>query len=346
MPRKLTLIVAFIIFIFAFFINYSFYNDFYQEDVLNGYPVEKLFTSKIGSGSDPEAQLTCATGLIKGTDTTFMTHYDYLFMCPYISLLIKTFGFTNGMQALAFTTIFIGSIVAVVPFLLFTYLKKFSLGGLIASIILATNQIIVFSSSGRLVIYNLTMLTFTAFYICFFMAIYRRKTIWLVLLGLAALIQGLNKPFLLVNDIPFLFVFIFIYLTKKFALKKEFPFFSITFNFSKRQLMESLIPIFILLVGSIAYEFIHFAIFKAPSYLGDTFVLKTPGVLNEQELSASLLYKGPIITKFKNIVSLLIVGLSRLLKTSQIPPILFLLGIFIAGIQKKKPIKFFIILGI
>lgn len=326
-----------LLFTLAFLLRYSEYLNYKQ---LEG-PL--LFTSTIGAGSDQDSQTKCAQDFVlsKHTTTTYITHPDYLIMCPYMGYVIEKFGFVKGLEFLMYSTMIMGALVAVVPFILLSYLhKRFSIGGLFASLVLIVNQLLIYDSSGRFMIYPLSTLFFTFMYIFFFLALYQKKLTWLIGLGITAGINGLNKPFFLFNDIPLLALFSIIYLVSDFKRKKIFPFFNIKVSLTKRNILYALLPLIILFSIAISFELYHYENFDSGAYLGDTFFPKEKTeTLSNLVLGNSLLFDGPITTKIKNIVILLFKGARETIVLSGIHPLYALASLLLIIFNKKNSLK-------
>src|SRR5207253_5708708 len=121
----------FAIFSIALFVRIAAYIDFSPN-----YPTLHFF-EVLGSGGDADYQMQIAIGNILkvGADETF-THFDYLFIIPTITTTLRFFGLINGLQILMALTILLGSLSPVFIFLALSTRIKYSIGGLVAGLLL------------------------------------------------------------------------------------------------------------------------------------------------------------------------------------------------------------------
>lgn len=301
----------------------------------------------LGSGGDADYQVKNAIYSIQGHASieTFL-HYDYLFLIPYLTFFIKTFGFLNGLQLLMYFTVLLGSITPIIIFLLLSRRKKYSMGGFFVGLLLALNPLLIEVSAGRFILDTNVMFLFSLFLTAYVLAIETKTTKWVIALGTLTLIQDLNKPFLLINDMPLLAVFTVLFLLKEYRLKKHFPFFHILFSITKKRVILSILPIMILLAGYVSFEVFEFRTFHKHYFLGEMLFNKSDTSTGNYVLRDSLASAKSLSEKIKNISAFSLIAIQELLDYAAIP-FIFLIGAVCTGLYgKRRYLKQLIFAGI
>lgn len=302
-----TILIAFVLLFLAFFTRYTSYLD---TRILEGR--QNLAFQTMGTGGDPDYQMRCGLQFSQGQPNEALTHYDYIFLCPYMGLVFMTNTLINGLELIVFINILIGSVVSITPFLLLAYLNKNTIGGIITSLILIFNPTMIQNADGRFYIYPLVTFFFTLFYICLFFAIKTKNIGWLILLGIMGILHDLNKPFMYTNDLILFIALPFLLLVKKTSFIKKFPY--ISFSFHKESIYKIFIPTTIYFIGIISYEFIHTYFANAYFFLSDLFIDTGGPSSKDFILKESLAFPGSKLQQFKNILSLIFKGTRLLLE--------------------------------
>ncbi|OGE32025.1 hypothetical protein A2631_02815 [Candidatus Daviesbacteria bacterium RIFCSPHIGHO2_01_FULL_44_29] len=297
-----------------------------------------LYFYSIGSGSDQDYQIKTAwTHFTQHNATEVFTHYDYLFMLPLMILGFGLFGFIGGLKSIVILNLVIGVATIIIPVLVGLSLKRHSIGVFFIAFALIFNQIMIYNSSGRFLNYPLVSFFFVCFIFIYYKALEKKSFRWVVALGVIALLEGLSKPFLFINDIPLLIIFPFCILVQRLKWISQAPFIKISLLKSKRLWVYSFLPLIILLGLSIGYEIWHLNAFGKPSYLGDTFLPSAQkGILRDQVLGQSLLSSVPIYNKLMNILTLMLMGARETIHLSGDNIGLILLGLVMYVYKKRK----------
>ena len=178
--KRIILLLSLLFFILALFLRYSEYTDISERQDRIG-----LYAGTLGVGTDPDAEIMCGVSFARH-DSAWWCPFavvDYLFISPYMGFLMETFGFIKGLEFIAYSTIFVGALITITPFLFLSlFEKRFSIGGFFASIAILVNYFLIYNSSGRIVKYNASLLFFTVFFVFFYYT--RCKTICVRLLKL------------------------------------------------------------------------------------------------------------------------------------------------------------------
>lgn len=298
MNFKVKLIISVLLFLAAFFIRYGS-----SLDVVSLPGRQTLTYQTLGTGGDPDYQMYCARMYSTVGSDEAILHYDYFFLCPYMAVVVANVPFIVAFEVFAFINMFIGSLAVILPFVLFSSIKRFDIGGLFTSFLLLINPIMIYNSDGRYYIYPLVVLFFTIFSFLFIKALYSRTPIWLFALGSMAIIQGISKPFLYVNDIVLFILFPFLFCLSEIKFLNTFPYIQLTFDW--KQFKAGLIPPVIYFIGIIGYEVIHYSFTGGIFFLSDLFLPIGPS-LKDEVLGTSLHYAGGTIQKYENILSLLL----------------------------------------
>ncbi len=298
-----------IIFVFALLARIASYYH-----VLNSEFGSYQYYQGIGSGSDSDFQINNALFSIRGSNLAeTWSHYDYIFLIPLITFLIKTFGYIRGIEYAMYLVILLGSLVPVIIFLFLARRTPYLLGSVIAGLALALNPLMISVSGGRFILDTLVQFIFAIFIVCYVNAVEKKSFFWLIAVGVMAVIQGFNKPFLMVNDLALFLVFPIFILIKKIQYKEKFPYVLINWNISKKSIFYSFIPTIIYLAGNIGLEAYEHIVFHSGYFLSDIFLSKQADSSGNVAMRDSLvLAKGPL-EKLRNIVMLTLMTIQQLL---------------------------------
>lgn len=318
-------------------------------DVINPAFSSSQYYQGIGSGSDSDYQITNALfTLNKIGPTEIFTHYDYVFLIPIITLFINFLGYIKGIEYLMYFTILLGSLVPVIIFMFFAQRTKFLVGSIIAGLTLALNPLLLSISAGRFVLDTLVQFIFAIFIVCYLQALGKKSLVWLVLLGIIAFIQGLNKPFLIINDLALFLIFPLFLLIKTYSFKRDFPFLKIVWSINKKKILYALIPSLVYFGCNIAWEiFIQFIISKQyPTlqkgyFLMDIFFSKGADSSTSFALRDSIINATPI-EKIRNVTMLTLMAIEQLIQYINLSLYFFVSFIAVYLFSKTNKIRWII----
>jgi len=340
--KKILVIFSVLILLFfaSLFFNYSEYLDFSDKAGREG-----LFTSTLGASSDAQAEIMCAAEIVRnGEYNCFRAPNlaNYFFITPYMGLIMDNFGFIRGLEFIAYTTIIVGGLITITPFLLLSYLRKgFSIGGFFASLAILVNSLLIINASGRVVKYSSSLLFFTIFFIIYYFAVKKRTIWWMVLLGIWAFLDSLNKPFHLFNNFPLLLIFPFIVNIDLFKILKKFPFISIK---NAKLFWKSFLPIGVFTLSIVIYHFIYYQLFHVKWYIWSAYVNNNlAGTGNF--LSRSIVTEGSFFLKIINSALSIFYGTHTAINFSEIPFYIFITLITIL-ILKRYSLRVLIFSGL
>jgi hypothetical protein len=305
---KKILLFCIIIFSLALFARVGSYLNVLQS-VLGSYQ----YYQGIGSGSDSDYQIKNAIFVFtKGGPAEILTHYDYIFLIPLIAFFLKTFGYIKGLEYLMYLIILLGSLVPVILFLLLAKRTSYIIGSLIVGLSLAVNPLLVSVSAGRFILDTLVQFIFALFIVCYLRALEKKSFIWLILLGIIAVIQGLNKPFLMVNDLALLSVFPLFILIKKLDYKRKFPFVNITWQINKKIFFYSLIPVIVYVLGNTLWEIYLQVTINRGYFLKEIFFSNASDSSTNFALRDSLVLAQTPWEKLRNIIMFTLMAIGEL----------------------------------
>lgn len=294
-----------------------------------------LAFSLLGVGSDHEYQLFCASKILDHEIGETLTHYDYLFLCPLLALTYSNTTFINGTIIIGVIEILLGGLVSLFPFLLFSSHKKISIASVICSILLIFNAVMIHNSDTRFFIYPLVSYTFVIVMVILLKAIEKKTLFWNALFALVSVLQCLSKPFLYVNDIPFILLFSGSLFFE--GLSFQFPFVKLSMTRSRLRRAAAMVVIFFVI--AISFEIAHHYITKIYFFLSDLFIDTGLPSTKAAVLGSSLEFDGPALQKYKNILALLYLGLYQFFNYASLKLFLFF-GVVAIFISHKKPYLF------
>jgi hypothetical protein len=288
-----------------------------------------LFYTGIGGQSDYDQFIRAATCAVKNFCLPVI-HQNFLIESTILGFFYEIFGFTGGLKVYLYLMLILSSMIATIPYLLLSRKNWLTIGGIIGGIFLASSDFLT-----RVAISfppdNLSLFTFSLFYVVYFAALRVGTVRWLILLGLAGLLDGLTKALFLINAPVALALFVPIFFYKKIK--------------SAKNLLLAFLPLFIFLILYGVWEYIVQVQFNTPYFLrsliesgGSFFVSYT-----SFKESAS---GGNIFWQLYYYSSSLVVTLKRILEyagltTIFLAPIFFGLLFFTFKKQTFTLIKFF-----
>jgi hypothetical protein len=333
MKLNFKVIICLFIFVVASIARLSAYYDYSDTS-------QRHYIEGLGSGSDSEYQISTAVlALSGGEKIEIFSHYDYLFLVPIVMFFIGFFGFLNGLEALMYFIILLGSLTALIPFLISHRLYKYQLGGFAASLLVAVNPLLVEVAGGRFVLDTTVYFIFGIFLFAYIMAFEKRQIKWLIALGILSVIQGLNKPFLMVNDLPVLLFFPFLFLIEKVSFQRKAPFISAKLYPFRKNFLLGLIPLSIWLPINILFEILH----KLFSYKNRFYFLGDLLFSRGNESSVGFALKDSLFKPSTPLNLLITIGTffskaltELLLRLNMNIPVLLFVAIMILAIIKSK----------
>ncbi len=183
---------------------------------------------------------------------------DFPVQCRLLMFFFRTFGYLNGINYYIYLIIVLSSFVCLLPFILFSKLNKFSLGGFIASLFLAINPLAIWVSSGGRTIDALTTFFFSIFILLFVIALNKRNYFLASLVGIFAFVDVINRGMEIFNDWPVLLFFALLFSLKKVSISKIFPFIKLKF----KHIFYGFFPFIIFFIIYIFWNIYYFMIFK------------------------------------------------------------------------------------
>ena len=182
---------------------------------------------------------------------------DFPILIRLYSLFFKLFGFINGLNYSVYFFILLSSLICLFPFIILSKLKRFSIGGFTASMLLAVNSLSIWVASGR-IIDMLTSFLFSVFVILFVLSLEKRNFILAILLGIVAVIDSHNRGLMLLNDIPALALFGLFYIYLNSKKSRTFPFIKLKFS----NILYGFLPLFILMIYYAYMNVFFITVFK------------------------------------------------------------------------------------
>lgn len=294
-----------------------------------------LFFGPLGGYGDYDQLIRHSMRFVWNND--LVTYYwslinDYAVNIRLFAFFFKFFGFINGLDYVTYFLIFLSSLVCLLPFLFLSRLKKFSLGGFIASMFLAINPISIWISTAR-PLDTLTSFFFSLFIIVFILSLEKKSYLLAFLLGAIGFLDVFNRPFMIFNDASSLILFAFYFLLAKRNLSTKLPFIKI----AKADLLYAFTPFLIfgaLYAGWNVYYTVTFNelwIF-APSSFATTW---NP-IHNEERILGT-----HVFDRLSNYFILLILTIEKLSSYMNIPAVILfgLTSLILLDMKRKRRIK-------
>jgi len=226
------------------------------------------FFYQLGSGGDYEMFIRHASTLLREGNFGFWQNWwDWLFITRILAFFYYFFGFIGGIAATELLMVMMGSFVVIIPYYLLSRKHWFSVGGILGSIILCVNPLLIKLSLAYMIDTS-AMYLYSLFVAAYFIAFERRSLYWLCLLGFTALTDGLNKVIWLLNDPLSLIAFIPLYITKSAQLLPR-PRIQIEWKYIK----TAIIPFFVFATIYSSWEIFIRKTIHRYYYLGDVFFL-------------------------------------------------------------------------
>lgn len=330
-PVVLWVVIPLLLFSFAFFYRGSYFLDIAKP--------QNYFFYTLGSGSDNDSLIRYGLQKRDGTiNPRNEVAHDYLFTLPVLAFLLNKFDFIQVLYIVSLFLILLSSIVSVIPYFVLNKLNKYSVGGLIISVLLVSNSFLS-ATSVSLIIDTITTFIYTLAVLCLILSFYYRKIIFILLFSFFILLNTFHRPPFGMNDIAFCGLFFLLYI---FSSSKKI-------RFTKKNILFAITPLtlFICIYGS--WEVYHYIRFGMPYAVGNaifTVLNIHPRVVddlavmyrNESEhFLRDLTIRPTSLTEtIDNAFTFLTTNLLILLKRAQIP--LFIIGItsIVIILDKKK----------
>lgn len=197
----------------------------------------------LGGGGDYDFLIRFSNQFLSQDKTNFyFWQDDYPFLISIFAWFIKTFGFVSGLKNLTYSLILISSLTVLLPFLILSR-KRYSVGGLIASLFFAVNPLSAKLATGYAVD-TVTVFLFSLFIIFYLKALENKKLLWPVVLGIFVFLSGINRGIMMVSGFPMLVFFGLYYLFSRGKLINSWAFEKTKLNILK----YSLLPLVIFLL--------------------------------------------------------------------------------------------------
>lgn len=294
---------------------------------------EDVFYSPIGGSGDYDQLIrnTMQYMVESGRDVYFWSLMDdYVINLRLFAVFFNIFGFVKGLDYVIYFLIGLSSLVCLLPFVLLSRLKKFSLGGFAASLFLAVNPLFVWLSYAR-PLDIITSFIFSIFIILFILALEKRGYILAFLLGAVGFIDVLNRGLMMLNNLPALgfFAGLFLYLHNSFS--KTFPFVKVRIKI----LLLAFIPLITFLAIYLWWNDYYFKTFTRPWFFAPEKLVTKWNPVSDPE---SILGKSFIEKPFHYFLQLHIAvdGIPRFMfvsvETDKIPRVMFIPMIFLASL--------------
>ena len=254
---KRKLIIGSLIFLLAF--TYRFSSSLVYLD--------KMFYATLGGGGDYDQFIraaTCSLGLCSR-----IIHQNLIIESLILGMFYNIFGFIGGLKAYLYLMLTVSSIVATLPYILFSRKTWLSIGGIIGSLFLATSDFLT-EVALNFPPDNGSTFIFSMFFIVYLLTMHFGTIRWLVAFGLMGLFDGMFKAMFLINDVVVLALFtpVFFYeKTKKNALTLGRQLGVILKRRNIRMLLLALLPLLIFLILYSAWEYFVKIKFTAPYFL-------------------------------------------------------------------------------
>ncbi|MBI5122595.1 hypothetical protein HZA75_01925 [Candidatus Roizmanbacteria bacterium] len=218
------------------------------------------FYSGLGGQGDYDQFIRAATCALKFCPA--ILGQNFLIESSILGVFYGLFGFTGGLKAYLYLMIIFSSVIATLPYLLLSRKRVNTIGGIIGSLFLASSDYLIHISI-NLPPDNLSLFTFSIFFIIYLLTLNKGTIRWLLFLGLVGTIDGLNKLIILINNVAVMLFFVPIFLYDRAKKIKRFPFIKLTPGL----IFYSLLPFLVFLVIYSAWEVIVQIKFSTPYYL-------------------------------------------------------------------------------
>ena len=297
------------------------------------------FYAGLGGQGDYDQFIRAATCAVR-TFCPAILGQNFLIESSVLGAFYEIFGFAGGLKAYLYLMLILSSIVATLPYVLLSRKNFLTIGGIIGGLFLATSDYFTHMAI-NLPPDNGSLFTFSMFFIVYLLTIHPGTIRWLLFLGLAGTIDGLNKLVFLINDLAVFMLFAPVFFIEKAKKIKKFPF----VKFNSKLIFYSILPLLVFLVIYSTWEYVVQIKFERSYYLraliegSSTYASSTIEASSSINESAS---KGNILGKLYYYAGLSIVMLKRIidnagLNTMLLAPIL--IGLLYATFRKPIPIK-------
>jgi len=327
---KKRLAIGLLVFLLA--LTYRFTSSLFYQD--------RLFYAGLGGQGDYDQFIRAATCAVKNFCPPAILGQNFLFEASILGVFFKVSGFTGALKAYLYLMLILSSIVATLPYILFSRKNWISLGGIIGSVFLATSDFLT-NVALNFPPDNGSLFTFSMFYIVYLLAINIGTIRWLLFFGLMGTIDGFNKALFLINDLAVFVLFVPIFFYEKAKKKGE----SLFREKNIKILLAALIPVLVFIILYSAWEYFVYVKWAAHYFLGELVVTRAGNFVSYTSFNDSSLSGNIVMQLFYLSVSA-IVMIKRLIEFADLRMILLapiFLGLFFFTFVKKNfPSKKFI----
>lgn len=309
---KKRVIIGLSIFLFALIHRYS--------SLLVNQPL--LFYAGLGGQGDYDQFIRAATCAVRDFySCPLVLHQNLLIESSVLGTFYQIFGFIGGLKVYLYFMLIVSSLVATLPYILLSRKSWVSTGGIIGGLFLANSDFLT-QVALSFPPDNLSLFTFSIFYIVYLLTIHIGIIRWLLFFGLVGLIDGMNKALFLINDLVVFVLFIPVFFFEK-AKKSKGTLFN---KKNTRILLISVLPVLVFLIIYSAWE--YFVYVKWTAYYFLRSLVETRGIsfVSYTSFSGSSLTGNILLDLFYLCVSTLVM-LKRLIEYADLQ-IIFLAPIF------------------
>lgn len=222
---------------------------------------------------------------------------DYAINIRFFSVFFNFFGFIKGLNYSIYCLMLISSVVCLLPFIILSNKNRISLGGFIGSLLLAINSTYIWLTPDK-ALDVLTSLFFSIFIIFYIYSLKKDNFLTGFLLGVAGFMDMFNRPVMILNDLPALLIFPFIFLCTKVNFKWQFKssrfrkgfiyFFkeyvgNIFLEIKIRYLVYSIYPLFIFSLFYGIWNIYYLKVFKEAWPFSPAWIFTTWNPIKDQE---------------------------------------------------------------
>ncbi len=199
---KRRMIIGLLIFLLAFSYRFS-------SSLVN---LDKMFYATLGGGGDYDQFIRAATCSLDLCSR--IIHQNLLIESLILGTFYEIWGFIGGIMAYHYVMLTVSSIVATLPYVLFSRKAWFSIGGIIGSLFLATSDFLT-EVALNFPPDNGSTFIFSMFFIVYLLTMHFGTVRWLLAFGVMGLFDGMFKAIFLINDLVVLALFSSLFFYKK-----------------------------------------------------------------------------------------------------------------------------------
>src|SRR3989344_2578632 len=223
---------------------------------INPSKFSKFFYTQMGSDGDYDQLMRNAIYYLKGIhDESFPVFWqgDWVINLRLFAIFFKIFGFVKGIDLFEYFLIILSILVSLGPFILLSKLKKFSLGGFMASLFLAVNPLSI-KLALQTPLDTMTSFTFLLFLVLYVLSIEKKNYLFAIVLGILGFLDVLNHGLQMLNNLPALVLFAGYYIFIKSRFKRSIRFISIR----KSDFFYAFLPLAIFLIIYFVWNYFYY----------------------------------------------------------------------------------------